>query len=1017
MVMPELRCISDIDLHAYLVGKLPARLGATVAAHLEVCTECGRRASALDASADALIVSLRQSLRPTGALEVTPVEDASPSVGTDPAQGTAQAPERIGAYRVLDEVGRGGVAVVYRARQDNPERIVALKVLLAGSHSSAERRARFRTEADTIARLRHPNIVQVYEAGQHDGLPFLALEFCDGGSLALQLAGMPQPPASAAQRMELLARAVHHAHQAGVVHRDLKPANVLLTADGQLKVGDFGLAKAERPEITATGTVIGTPSYMAPEQADGRREVGPAADVYALGAMLYELLTGRPPFQGATALETLEQVRGQEPVPPRQLQPRVPRDLETVCLKCLEKEPGRRYGSAEFLADDLRRFQEGRPVQARPVSAAGRTWRWARRNPGWACAVSVLAGLLVTIAVGASVMTWHLNKALRTANDEKHKTEEAEADTRAFADFLANQVLAASRPEGVMAGVGVNVTMAEALEKAEKQIDQVFAGRPRAEAAARHALGDTWRYLGRFHDAVRDLRRAVDLRIQTLGPDADETLAAKHSLAKAYVEAGQTDLGLPLAEEVLTTRTDHLGPEHADTLTTLVGLANLYLQAEQPGRAFPLLVQSLPLMQKTLGPDHSTTLNCQVGLATAYRLKGQLDKAVPLFEQVLARQEKTLGDSNPYTLQTMNSLAQAYRDAGQMGRAVPLFERVLAKVKEKFGADHADTLICMNNLAEAYQNAGQLDRALPLYEQALRKHEAKPGPDHPNTLLIMGNLGTAYQAADQFERALPLLQQTLARSEKVLGHDHPNTLSNRTNLAALYWAMHKFDQAIPLFEAVLPVYEKGHGASHPLTILTAFNLAVNLRDADRLDKAAGVCDQWLPHALTALKPDHPTRRFVVGAAGDIYSRTGRHDKAEPLLREQAELVKQEAGADSSAFAAQLMLISQNLLAQNKFADAEVLLRQSLAIRRKKTPDDWTTFNTQSMLGGALMGQRKYAEAEPLLVQGYEGMKQRAAKIPPQGRTRPAEAMERLVRLYEGWGKSKVAVAWRQALEE
>jgi WD40 repeat protein len=413
--MPEPRCISDQDLRAYLLGTLPERVGRSVAAHLEGCPECDTRARRLDGATDPLLVRLRHALRPA----LSPDETLDSASSSAVPAGAAVSPTRLGAYRILEEVGRGGMAVVYRARQDNPERVVALKVLLTGGHGGGERRARFRAEADTIARLRHPNIVQVFEAGEQDTLPFLVLEFCEGGSLARRLGGKPQPPRAAAALVAQLARAVEHAHGAGVIHRDLKPANVLLTADGQPKVSDFGLAKAERPELTATGALLGTPSYMAPEQADGGRQVGPAADVYALGAILYELLTGRPPFQGATALETLDLVRRQEPVPPRRLQPKVPLDLETICLKCLEKEPPKRYASASALADDLGRFGEGRPVQARPVGAAGRAWRWARRNPALAVTLAGVASLLLAVAVGVSVMNWQLNAALQVSEEER----------------------------------------------------------------------------------------------------------------------------------------------------------------------------------------------------------------------------------------------------------------------------------------------------------------------------------------------------------------------------------------------------------------------------------------------------------------------------------------------------------------------------------------------------------------------------------------------------------------------
>jgi WD40 repeat protein/Tfp pilus assembly protein PilF len=434
MAMPEPRCISDQDLRAYLLGTLPERVGRSVAAHLECCPECDTRARRLDGATDPLLDRLRHALGPALSADDTPHSPSSAA----PA-GAAVAPTRLGSYRILEEVGRGGMAVVYRARQDNPERVVALKVLLTGGHSGGERRARFRAEADTIARLRHPNIVQVFEAGEQDGLPFLALEFCEGGSLARRLGGTPQPPRAAAALVVLLARAVEHAHGAGVIHRDLKPANVLLTADGQPRVSDFGLAKAERPELTATGALLGTPSYMAPEQAAGGREVGPAADVYALGAILYELLTGRPPFQGATAMETLDQVRRQEPVPPRRLQPAVPLDLETICLKCLEKEPPKRYASAAALADDLTRFGEGRPVQARPVGAAGRVGRWARRNPALAGMTAVVAGLLLVVAVGASLLSLRLIGALG-------RTRSAEQETkRRLLDSLLAQARAVHR--------------------------------------------------------------------------------------------------------------------------------------------------------------------------------------------------------------------------------------------------------------------------------------------------------------------------------------------------------------------------------------------------------------------------------------------------------------------------------------------------------------------------------------------------------------------------------------------
>jgi serine/threonine protein kinase len=291
--------------------------------------------------------------------------------GAAPGSPELAEPPRLEGFEILGTLGHGGMGVVYKARQAGLDRLVALKVILAGAHASPQEVSRFRREAETVARLQHPNIVQIYEIGEQEGSPFLALEFVEGGSLADRLDGTPLPPRRVGELVLVLAQAVQHAHARGILHRDLKPANVLLTQDGTPKLTDFGLAKrldVERGE-TGTGDILGTPCYMPPEQATGQiHDLGPAADVYALGAILYELLTGRPPFKGATVLETLDQVRTHEPVPPTALQPGLPRDLETICLKCLQKEPRHRYPSAAALADDLQRFLAGEAISARSLT-------------------------------------------------------------------------------------------------------------------------------------------------------------------------------------------------------------------------------------------------------------------------------------------------------------------------------------------------------------------------------------------------------------------------------------------------------------------------------------------------------------------------------------------------------------------------------------------------------------------------------------------------------------------------
>ena len=319
----------------------------------------------------------------------------------------SEALPNIPGYEVLDVLGRGGMGVVYRAWQHVLNRSVALKTVYAGPHASGQILARFRVEAVAVARLQHPNIVQIYEVSQDAGSPFLVLELVEGRSLSQWLDGTPRPARSPAELVETLARAIHAAHRQGVVHRDLTPANILLTADGTPKITDFGLAKlviGGGDLRTQTGELLGTPSYMAPEQAASRHQaIGAATDVYAMGAILYEVLTGRPPFKAESPLGTLRQVVADEPVAPSRLRPALPRDLETICLKCLQKEPGQRYTSALALADELRRFLDGRPILARRTTLVEQFWRWCRRNPLPAATSIAAAAAIMMLAIGAIV--------------------------------------------------------------------------------------------------------------------------------------------------------------------------------------------------------------------------------------------------------------------------------------------------------------------------------------------------------------------------------------------------------------------------------------------------------------------------------------------------------------------------------------------------------------------------------------------------------------------------------------
>ena len=402
----------------------------------------------------------------------------------------------VPGYELLSVIGIGGMGIVYRALHRDLKRTVAIKTLRGTTVDDPEFRERFRTEAEAVARLQHPNIIQVYEVGTVTALPgerhpspFISLEYVEGGSLAGR-AATPQPPREVARMVEKLARAVEAAHRLGVVHRDLKPANVLLTAEGEPKIADFGLAKqlsAEgdgcRPLLTQANTVLGTPEYMAPEQIEGAAPA-PAIDVFALGVILYELLTGRVPFQGATPVATMDQVRHEEPLPPRHLQPAVPRDLETICLKCLQKTPDRRYESAAALADDLARWAEGVPIRARPVGPAERALRWARRNP----TITLLWAAVVLVALaGMSGIVW------------KWREAQGHADAADAAAAEARTAARAERWERYRANI---VAASNAL-----RVHNVDGARAALEEAPKEFRNWEWRHFHTQLDAARDVLR------------------------------------------------------------------------------------------------------------------------------------------------------------------------------------------------------------------------------------------------------------------------------------------------------------------------------------------------------------------------------------------------------------------------------------------------------------------------------------------------------------------------------
>jgi tetratricopeptide (TPR) repeat protein len=729
---------------------------------------------------------------------------------------------------------------------------------------------------------------------------------------------------------------------------------------------------------------MGTPSYMAPEQAAGKiNELGPATDVYALGAILYECLTGRPPFRGATVFDTVNQVLHQEPVAVRQLQPNVPKDLETICHKCLSKEAAKRYASAQALADDLRNYVESRPITARPVGRWERTWKWCRRYPTAAALilVSTLAAVVATsMAVWAVTAAEAERLAKLEAQEQKTKAERAAAAEKRAKVQIEKEVY---RFAGLLSGINprneekggppLYAQLRERASKAADELDAEAVGDPFVVANLQTILGNTLRELGDSAKAIEVLEKARVTQTQGLGVGHPDTLVTVHNLATAYGYAGNLPQAIALFEQIRDVSVQKLGEDHPQTLATL----------------------------------HN--------LAAAYRDGGKLSQAIALFEQVRDAKVKKWGPDHPDTLSTLHQLGIAYRAAGKLPQALALFEQVRDGYIRIRGADHLDTLVALHELAAAYQADGKLSQAIALFEQVRDAQVQKLGRDHPETLTTLHNLALTYGLAQKLPQAITLFEQVRDTKVQKLGPDHPSTLATLSELARAYRTVGKLSQAIALYEQVREAQLKTLGRDHPMTLTTLVNLATAYRVAGKLPQALPLFDQ----AATGIAK----RQFLLDSAAHIlpstiraYEAAQQWDQAERWQRQWLPVVKTRFGADSPAFTDELAGLGLNLLRQQKWDAAEATLRECLAIRAEKEADTWTTYITQSLLGAALQGQKKYTAAEPFLLQGYQGLKLREAQIPNNAKVLLTEALERLIALYEAQGKKEEVAKWQRELQ-
>jgi tetratricopeptide (TPR) repeat protein len=845
------------------------------------------------------------------------------------------------------------------------------------------------------------------------------------------------------ERLELfipVCQAVQHAHQKGVIHRDLKPSNVLVALyDGHPvpKVIDFGVAKATGPKLTDRtlytefGSIVGTLEYMSPEQAElNQLDIDTRSDIYSLGVLLYELLTGSTPLgpkrlKGAAILEMLRVIREEEsPRPslrlstteelpsiaacrgtePRKLSSLVRGELDWIVMKALAKERERRYATATGVTDDIERYLNHEPVSAGPPTAAYRLRKFVRRNR---VQVTAAALVLMALVLGIVGTTLGLIEARRRRLEAERRLSQVTKMNEILGSIFRN-----IDPRGIQKdGKELSVVLGERLDRATEEIEGEATGDPIAVARMQIILGSSQHGLGYSDRAIRLFSKARATLAAALGPDHPETLASMSGLATSYWAAGQNEKALKLREETLALRKAKLGPDHPDTLTSMSQLATSYWAAGQNERALELYENTLALQKAKLGPDDSETLKTMRNLATSYSHAGQFERALRLRQETLALWEARFGPDHADTLAGKHNLAISYIEAGQNERAQKLLEESLRLMKAKLGLDHPLTLTNMNTMSFSYAESGQEQRALKLREDALALYKVKLGRDHPDTLTTMNNLAISYQHVGQFERALKVFEETLELKKAKLGPNHPDTVVNLEDYALCLADTGQFDRAEAILDGVIASRRAALGEVNPDMIRSRMNRAEIDLTRGRLDAAEASGRTILADCRTRLGNDDRNSIFAGLALARVREARGERAAAAPLYRAALESARKNP-ADRETLATALMESGRSRLAASDWSTADAQLRAALAIREGEKPQHWQTAEARSLLGGALLGQNKAAEAAPLLRSGYEGMARSAAAIPIVNRARLAEALDRLIAAGEAAGTKAELAAWK-----